>query len=163
MWPENRSHESFTESLASALVSLHSEYPEKNTWMLKTVEPSLMDYVNTAVKPSHLSEYQKLVYKINPYALRKEVQDMCIAYMVGAVKPKVLKAKLDTSFKLQPLQDLMFSPEANKIKTSVLIAKEDLKCVDSICKANGLSSFDVLYWVKAWATRSAMKTPKKKA
>ncbi len=154
MWPEKRTHETFTENLTSVLIASHKS--AGCSWVLKVDEPSLMDYVNTAVKPSQLTEFQTLTCKINPYSLRKEVQDLCIMYMVGSAKDKALKAKLGSNFRLQPLLDLMRHPRTQELRSATLrtLAGE---LIGPVCKEMAFETFEVMYFIKAAELRNKAK------
>lgn len=140
MWPEEREDRTITEAIKAVLVhshkrNLHWEYLKK--------EPSLMDYVNYATKPSFLNNIQTQFYKINPYALRKEVQILCISYLAGYTSYTEMKRKLKSNLKFQALFELVDSTKAKELRAAVEMTKN--KSVEQVAKETGFATFELLY------------------
>lgn len=153
LWPETYPEDmSFLDAMKACLVSTKGLKP---SWEFERKEPSLMDYVNAAVKPSFLSDLQSQMYKINPYAFRKEVQAMCILYLAGRKSQKAMKAMLKTNLRLYYLLELMTSEKAQQFRDAVLRLHKELMirphkdAVDMIVKETGFMSFELLYVYKS--------------
>lgn len=140
-------------SIRQTLVASKPKAKKEPAWILQVKEPSLMDYVNTAVKPSQLNDFQTLVNKIHPYPLRKEVQGMFIGYLASTIKVKDLRHKLDSSYKLTPLLDLMKAPRTKELREAVAKVKAGAD-LEKMCIETGFESFEIMYIIKASAARA---------
>lgn len=140
-------------SLRQTLIATKPKVKKEPVWELKTREPSLMDYVNLAVKPSQLNDFQTLVCKINPYSLRKEIQGLFIGYLASTVSARVLKSKLSSSYKLSPLLDLMKAERTQELKDAVAKVKSGAD-LEAICGELDFESFEIMYIIKASAART---------
>jgi hypothetical protein len=141
---------------------LWSSVESNKEWKLEVTEPSVLDYVRIASKPSFLNDVQTTIYKITPYALRKEVQSMCISYLAGGTGQHLLKHKLKSSFKLAGLLDLMSSPKAKELREAVGLLKKNT--VDEVVASTGFQSFELLYVTRSYdKERKAQDKPVAKA
>jgi hypothetical protein len=145
LWPEKRDH-TFLTSLRDALV-IAAGRPDD--WKLAVNEPSLMDYVNTATKPSQLTDIQSLLFKISNYPLRKEVKTLCISYLAGTASLSAVKAKLNSNLKLAPLLTVMLDDRTKRLKDAVAMLKTTH--IDKVVKETGIQSFELLYVMKSAA------------
>jgi len=139
LWPERQSG-SFVHCLRKALITSKTA---KAVWNLEAREPSLMDYVNTATKPSQLNKYQTLTCKITPYSLRKEVQALCISYLAGSASIKALKTKLRSNLKFAPLLEFMLDDKTRVYRDAINMLKTTP--MDRVVKDTGIQSFDLLF------------------
>lgn len=124
-------------------------------WELHTSEPSISDYVNAASKPSFLNHIQTAVYKINPYALRKEVQALIILFLSGKIPASKLRAKLKSSFKFDDLTRLMNDPNVPKIREACELHLKRGLSIEAVEKQTGVATFELLYLVNSARKLSA--------
>jgi hypothetical protein len=143
LWPEHQTG-SFTNTLKRALIESKTA---QCCWELESREPSLMDYVNTATKPSQLNNIQTLLYKITPYALRKEVQALCISYIAGTTSAQSLKTKLKSNLKFAQLLELMFQEKTTKYRDACILART--VPMPQVVKDTGYQSFEIMYVLKS--------------
>jgi hypothetical protein len=152
LWPEHRSP-SLLQDIKNSLVEAHSSTED---WSLINNEPSTLDYVESATKPSFVNLLQTALYKVTPYTLRKEVQVLMISYLAGTASHTSLFKKLKTSLKLQPLAELLSLPKAKEIREAVLMMSN--LSVEEVSKKTGISTFELLYLSKSNAkTASGLK------
>lgn len=150
MWDET-TDVPFAKAIKQSLKVKVRDVPD---WSLTRREPSLMEYVNKAVKPSQLNDFQTLVCKINPYTLRKEIQTMFIGYLASVVKGSTLKAKLNSSYRLAPLLELMKAERTQELRKAVAQVKSGTD-LEKVCLETDFESFEIMYILKASAARSA--------
>lgn len=151
MWAGSTDNSQFLKAIKQSLKVRVRDVPK---WSLTRREPSLMEYVNKAVKPSQLNDFQTLVCKINPYTLRKEIQTLFIGYLASSVKGSVLKAKLNSSYRLAPLLDLMKAERTQELRKAVAQVKAGAD-LEVVCTETDFESFEIMYILKASAARSA--------
>lgn len=144
LWPENRKDHHFNDCMRWVLIHSHKKNEE---WVLQKNEPTLMDYVNSATKPSQLNNLQSLFYKINPYALRKEIQILCISYLAGYTSHKLMREKLKSSLKFADLLELMESPKTKALRDAV--ARVRTEPIEKVVKETGAASFELMYLIKS--------------
>lgn len=149
LWPEHRSP-SMVEDFKLALTVAHHKTEE---WSLINNEPTTLDYVNSATKPSFVNLLQTALYKVTPYGLRKEVQQLMIAYLAGSASYTALNKKLKTSLKLQPLSDLLHLPKAKELREAVLMLSKS--SVEDVAKKTGFATFELLYLSRSNAKTSS--------
>lgn len=142
LWPEIREALSIESAVKKALMGSPGGH-----WDLVVQEPTLMDYVNQATKPSQLNDIQAAFYKINPYAVRKEIQLLCISYLGGFTSFKKLKEKLKTSLKFGPLLDIMSSEKTRQLREAV--ARLSKETVEEVVKDTGFVAFELNYLSKS--------------
>lgn len=145
LWPENRPVTLSTGVEAALVASLAVTSP----WSLVTSVPTLEDYVNLAAKPSFLNFVQGAFYKITPYSKRKEVQQMCIAYLAGAITTTAIKQYLKTSLKFATLLSLIDSPKALNLREAVAVSRS-APSLEQVCKDFDVQSFEILYIVRSY-------------
>ena len=145
LWPEYRTEDWIGKDLAKQLVELQKKNQE---WVYKSIEPSLMDYVNTASKPTSVSILQSLFYKITPYSLRKEVQSACIAYLANKSSKTKLDGLLKSSIKLEQVKNAMNDSRMKELKVAVANYQSGMS-VDEVAKASGFATFEILYVSKS--------------
>ena len=129
--------------MAALKTSLMIASKEKEGWSLINKEPSTLDYVNSATKPSLVNKLQTEVYKLTPYALRKEVQQLMIAYLAGTASYTAMHKKLKSSLKLQRLGELLHLPKAKELREAVLML--NTTSVEDVAKKTGFETFELLY------------------
>jgi hypothetical protein len=139
LWPEQRSP-NFSADLKLALTTARNR---TEGWSLVNNEPTTLDYVNSATTPSFVNKCQDAIYKITPYALRKEVQQLLIAYLAGTASYTALNKRLKTSLKLQTLSDLMHTPKAKELRDAVALLSKS--SVEEVAKKTGFQTFELLY------------------
>lgn len=130
--------------------------PIENGWVLTSKEPSLEEYVKAVTKPQILNEIQTLLYKIAPYALRKEVQAMVISYLAGDLQQSVLRAKLQSSYKLTDILNICFDAKAENLRKAV-IAFNKCKNIDLVSSEYNIHSFQILYITRSVAIANSNK------
>lgn len=143
LWPENRVQE-FSLVLKEKLIAAHKE---NLSWEFVSKDPSILDYVNVATKPSFLNDLQTEFYRISNYAQRKEIQVACIAYFGGFLSFSKLRTQLKANLKFQELLRLMESPKAKELQAAV--AQLRFKTVDQVAKDTGFETFELSYILKS--------------
>lgn len=126
----------------SLKVSVRNPIP--GGWKIKQTETSIMEYVDSATKPSFLNFIQTAIYKISPYPLRKEVQNLTVSYLNGDVPFLTLKAKLQSSYKLTDLLELCKNPKADNLKKAVATFKKSAQ-LEATAIEYGIETFEILY------------------
>lgn len=104
-------------------------------------EPSLLEYVDKASKPSLLRDIQTLVYKINPYALRKDIQFVVMLYLSGKISRKAAFTEIALCSRSRELQELLQSP-ASQILIKALKKAQDLP-TQQVADEFGIDVFDL--------------------
>jgi hypothetical protein len=138
LWPEHRGIETLR-TLKKVLVQSN----KSKGWTLTTSEPTTLEYVESASKPSYLNLIQTLLYKLTPYALRKEVQHLVISYLAGTASYTALNKKLRSSLKLQDLSVLLNDPKAKELRAAVSLLSS--MSVEEVAKTTGFQTFEILY------------------
>lgn len=138
--------------LRSALMAATKE--PLNGWHLVRKQPTTQDYVDGATKPSYLNFIQTSLYRISNYPLRKEVQALVIKYLNSDIQLKVLMNKLQSSYKLAELQDLLKNDKAVNLRNAVAAYKASQR-LELTAKEFKTETFEILYVVN-----SASKTLK---
>lgn len=133
------------------------------SWALERKEMSISDYVNSATKPSYLNALQSEFYRITPYDLRKEVQNLVIGCLAGAESKSKLNAKLDSSHKLSALARLAKDPKFGLLKEAVAHYRAS-GSIEATAAATGFENFEILYIARSSEkTLRDTKTKKRKA
>ncbi len=134
-WPRLRGP--LVESLKRALTTQVSVVP--STKIL-----SYLDYVNLVAKPSVLNLIQTEVYKINPYALRKQTHQIVLDYLNSKISKRNLKDMLSKNLKHEALLPLLIS--ADSLRNAVAMIGK--KTVEEIAAETGHPTFELLYLSK---------------
>ena len=142
LWPENRGHDAVRKFKKVLIRASKSK-----GWELTTKELTTLEYVESASKPSYLNWIQSAIYKITPYALRKEVQQLVISYLAGGASYTALNKKLRSSLKLQDLHELLNQPKAKELREAVLMLSR--LPVEEVAKVTGFEQFEILYVAKS--------------
>lgn len=131
-------------------------------WQLTRKEPTVEEYVTSATKPSLLNDIQKFLYKITPYDLRKEVQALIIDYLAGLETKTRLMTKLNTSWKLDNLKQVMQRQRCDELRQAVLLYKKtgDEK---QVAKDTGFETFELMYLNNSSANAARLRLAKPKA
>jgi hypothetical protein len=145
LWPEHRTIR-LDHAVRNALIASNSL---TQPWHLSVNEPRLEDYVSQAAKPSFLNEVLSAIYRITPYAKRKEIQGQCIAFLASGLSFTVLRRHLRSSLKFSELQTLMESDKAQVLKGAVARATE--RNAEDAAKEYGVDTFDIMYVIKSSA------------
>ena len=103
-----------------------------------------LDYVELVAKPSLLNNIQTLVYKIQPYALRKEVQKLILQYFNSQISLRGVEHNLKRSFKTVGL--IPYLREGVGLKTAV--ARLKAETVEAVAADTGFETFELLYLSK---------------
>jgi len=146
LWDTDNGKGGFDHMLRVALNVSRLALPK---WALQRNDPSIDDYVNASSKPSFMNNVQTAIYKISPYDFRKEVQGMVIMYLSSRTGPAKLKAKLRSSFKLDPLAELLSDPRARALREACETLIRTGMDAEVIAKNTGVASFDMLYLVNS--------------
>ncbi|QDH83406.1 hypothetical protein [Achromobacter phage Motura] len=111
-------------------------------------EPSLLEFIDMATKPSVLRTLQTAWCKINPYAYRKEVQEAIILYIEGSRSFKATKAVLEKNLRAEAMLPTLKSDECAALIEAVRLYKAGAN-LDQICEHFNMESFDITYIVSA--------------
>lgn len=144
--PADMNYHDYTHNLALALN--HAVSHPLDGWDLVRKEPTLLQYVNLATKPSFLNNMQTEIYKITPYALRLEVKNLIISYLAGVEGRNKLVAKLKTSMKLTALLTLIMDAKTVLLKEAVAIFNKT-QDIEATAKTTGFETFEILYVVNS--------------
>lgn len=113
----------------------------KQSVLPQVEELSPMDYVNIVAKPSLLNCIQTTVYKINPYALRKEIQEMILNFLNSRVSIAQMKNTLKGNLKLEQLIPMIM--EALPLRDAV--ARLKTESLEAVSLDTGFPTFELLY------------------
>ena len=128
---------------------------ESNVQVVPKIECySPMDYVNMVAKPSLLNFIQTELYKINPYALRKETQGMILKFFNSQVPVKTMVEFLQKSLRQDTLVPLLHQG----LPLRDAVARLGKETVEEVARTSGYSTFDLLYLSKV----RKIKAPKSK-
>lgn len=122
-------------------------------WGLDIQEMPIEGYVDIATKPSFLGDVQTLLYRITPYALRKEVQELFIAYLAGIASYTKLRAKLVSSYKLDDLKKLLADPRCAELRNAVALAKKTGD-VENVANQTGVEKYEIMYLLRSTAKKA---------
>lgn len=103
-----------------------------------------MDYVNSIAKPSLLNKIQTVIYKIQPYSLRKETQALVLDYFCSRISERKMLHTLRRSFKTAGLIPLI--EQGSKMRNAV--AQLGSSTVEIISEQTGIPTFELLYLSK---------------
>lgn len=130
-------YQDLTDALKCALLSDSTINP-------KITKLSELDYVNLVAKPSLLNKIQTEIYKIQPYALRKQTQQTVLDYLNSRVSKKGLRDALSNNLKHETLLPLVLSAES--LRNAV--ARLDKETPEEIAADTGHPTFELLYLSK---------------
>lgn len=122
-------------------------------WRLEVQEPTMEDFVHKATKPSFLNHVQAEIYKLTPYDLRKAVQALVISYLAGTESSAKLKKKLQSSYKLDRLRELMKNPKSQVLRNAVADYRR-IGDEEKVAKAHGVETFEIMYLFKSSSKKS---------
>lgn len=115
---------------------------------------TLKSVLEVATIHSILNDMQTRIYKITPYALRKEAQDHLISYFYGAKSEEWFKSFLDAyPAKLASIRELIEMPEAIALKEACEEAvplEYDRDNVEAIAKRHKVQGFEITYIIKSF-------------
>ena len=103
-----------------------------------------MDYVNAVAKPSILNKIQTEVYRLNPYALRKQTHAIVLDYLNSKISKRKLKEVLSRNLKQEALLPLLLS--ADSLRNAV--ARLSKETPEEIEADTGHPTFELLYLSK---------------
>lgn len=126
-----------TQAVKAALLSKETLTPE-------VAHLSAMDYVNMVAKPSLLNKIQTEIYRITPYALRKQTQQIVLDYLNSRLSKKGVKNKLSSNLKLEGVLELVLS--ADSLRDAV--ARLSSETVEQVAADTGHPTFELLYLSK---------------
>lgn len=126
--------------------------PFQETVKVHLDEPGLLDYVAEASRPSVLRSIQTLLYKVNPYALRLQIQAAIFTYLAGGSYAKV-KGVLGLHVRGKEFRTLL-GTDAAQILVQAVKESKNLSDRREIADKYGLDVFDLNY-VAARATKEA--------
>lgn len=127
--------------------------PLPREWTLEIKEPTMEDFVHKATKPSFLNHVQAEIYKLTPYDLRKTVQALVISYLAGTESSTKLKQKLQSSYKLDRLRELMKDPKCQVLRDAVADYRR-IGDEEQVAKAHGVETFEIMYLFKSSSKKS---------
>ena len=125
---------------------LLQEDPEP--FQLKIEEPNAMGYVLIASKPSVLSELQSTWCKINPYSLRKKIQEAVIRYLCSDMSRFAMKRVLSASQHGDTLAVMLMSDQAVALRNAVSAAR--LASSEEAAKKFNIDPFDINFLLSSW-------------
>lgn len=111
---------------------------------LEIKNPEIMDFVNTAVTPSILTDIQTRLYQISNPMLRKSAQVAIIKFLDTRLSLTSTCKILRANYKTEDLAELVSRPEALALREAVIRYRkgEDLLKVEL---ETNFTSFDILY------------------
>lgn len=113
---------------------------------LQTTSMSALDYVRAVAKPSVLNRIQTLVYKIQPYSLRKEVQAKIIQYFTGQISISKMANFLKRSYKTTPIYELLES--GDNLRKAIEQHMKYGKTAEELEVEFGVPAFEIRYLTK---------------
>lgn len=126
-------------------------YQEKNKRSrLSVSDLTLKEVLKVATTYSFLNGIQTALYKITPYALRKESQQKIIAYFYGELPYRELITHLESSAKLDKLLLLCKDKQAKALRQACILSRKDMSKVEDVAKETGFASFEIVYIVKSY-------------
>lgn len=141
----------------------------RGSFILRVNSLSALDYVAMVSRPSLLNSIQTLIYKIQPYSLRKDVQDLVLRYFTGQISKTSTKNFLKNSLRTTGLIPLIEGGDA--LRDAVMRAKHE--DVEVVAAETGIAVFDLTYLgkervikalpVKAKAAKAAMPNSMRQA
>jgi hypothetical protein len=145
-----------TNRIKDALIYSIENPLNDSAWKLIEKEPSVLDYVTHATKPSFLNGLQSAIYKITPYALRKEIQELIIGYLGGTETRSKLSDKLNSNYKLDALKELIKNDKFANLRNAVTAYKKT-NDVEETAKLFECETFEILYLARSSANTSEDK------
>jgi hypothetical protein len=127
---------------------LRAAHMHPTDWTYRRNALAIQDYVQIASKPSFLTLIQTAIYKINPYATRKEVQNLCIAYLTGRVTKTKLRQTLKSNWKFETLLGIMESDKASELKSAIERCTV-LSDAEQVAKETGFAQFEITYCIRS--------------
>jgi len=115
---------------------------DKEPFKLELRELSALDYVKIASKPSVLSELQSAWCKVNPYSLRKKVQEVIVLYLCADLSKTTMRRTLEFTIHGKLIEDLL-AKDGQTLKSAVSMAR--LKSVDEAATHYDIDPFDINY------------------
>jgi hypothetical protein len=103
-----------------------------------------MDYVNQVAKPSLLNKIQTEIYKIQPYALRKQTQVIVLDYFNNRISQRQLKQMMSNNLKQEAILPLLM--QAQSLRDAV--ARLGKETVEEVAASTGHPTFELLYLSK---------------
>jgi|GEM_PF-3797547 len=113
-------------------------------WEYKSTEPDIQDFVAMASKPSLLNQILTAIYKINPYAERKIIQNKVVMFLGGRVSVSSMRDTLRSNFKYDTIRTLLNTPEAVMLSKAVERAK-DGEDIEDLSNEFSIEAFDISY------------------
>jgi hypothetical protein len=95
-------------------------------------------------KPSLLNFIQTEMYKINPYALRKQTQAMILQFFNSQVATTTMIRFLQRSLKQDTLIPLIYQG----VPLREAVARLKNETIEDVAKTSGYSTFELLYLSK---------------
>ncbi len=119
--------------------------------------PTAMEYVAMVSKPSLLNNIQTLIYKIQPYSLRKETQAMILRFFTGQVSKPAMIFFLKKSFKTGDLIPLIEG--SDDLRNAVIRSRSEP--AEEVAAETGIAAFDLIYLGKERVVKAEVVKPKK--
>ena len=120
---------------------------------------SAREYVDMISKPSLLNNLQNLIYKIQPYSLRKEAQAMMLQFFSGRVSTYTAESFFKKSLKTAPIVKLL-QGEGQSLRQAVIRTRSEP--VEVVSESTGIATFDLLYLSKERVIKTANNKKNKK-
>jgi hypothetical protein len=127
--------------------------PLPTDWKLEVREPTMEDFVHKATKPSFLNHVQAEIYKLTPYELKRSVQALVISYLAGTESATKLRQKLQSSYKLDRLRELMKDQKCQTLRDAVADYRK-IGDEEQVAKAHGVEPFEIMYLFKSSSKKS---------
>lgn len=107
--------------------------------------PKITDFVAIAAKPSFINKLQTATYKINPYALRVDLQKKFVLHIAGRISRKRVRDAAKQSLRSESIiMPLLEDPDCQKLIEVVKAVKNGADVYDVANRYN-IESFDVNY------------------
>ena len=104
-------------------------------------EISHIDYVNQIAKPSLLNKIQTQIHRIQPYALRKQTQQLVLSYLKSNISETQIKRALSDNLKHEELLPLVLSASPLRAAAARLATEP----VEKVAAETGFPTFELLY------------------
>lgn len=116
-------------------------------FVLEMKELSAMEYIGIASKTSILSELQSTWCRVNPYSLRKKVQEAVVRYLCNDLSRAALQRTLRLTHHGTALLQLLKGP-ALPLKDAVALAKTTGS--EEAAKKFDIDPFDINFLLSSW-------------
>lgn len=137
------------QAISKAYSECNAKRKSNKLVQLNTTPLRLQEVLKVATTYSFLNGIQTALYKITPYSLRKETQQIIISYFYGDLSYSKLIDHLKSSSKLKTLLTVCKDKQAKLLRQACIEAIDNPAKIESIAKASGFASFEIAYIIKS--------------